>query len=174
MFKHPPVITFVDNRLTIRDAEAEGGLVLSYPIARPDFVKSIASDPRVEPILTFSMPQDRLRLMIDVADTMGLPNILLIGTGATVFIGAADAAKPADGTMGGKMPVAESPAVFQLAFKAENWKRVEHRDYRIGIATKGEGEHEGIVHLVSEPDGALQYWIVTLAGLSGPAAKSAR
>jgi hypothetical protein len=167
-----PKLTFVDGaQVEIRGVDAaEAGLVLHYPLCRPEFIYTPKEKKNVDPAFIFPMSRDRLKLFADLGGNLHLPHLVLTGDGTTVYLSAADAAKPDSVQVGGRMPVGTSTRTFRLVFAADDWRKVlwtssiptrdgksfDAASYRVGVGIYGEG---GIAHLVSEDEGKAQYFI---------------
>jgi hypothetical protein len=169
-----PKLTFVDGaQVEIRGVDAaEAGLVLHYPLCRPEFIYTPKEKKNVDLAFIFPMSRDRLKLFADLGGNLHLPHLVLTADGTTVYLSAADAAKPDSIQVGGQMPVGTSTRTFRLVFTAEDWHKVlwtssipasdsksfDAASYRVGVGIYGEN---GIAHLVSEDEGKAQYWIGT-------------
>jgi hypothetical protein len=169
-----PHITFFDGQVEIRDAEAtEAGLVMRYPLTRPNCIDYPQEKVQVNPTVFFSISRDRLRLFAGIGRDMDLPHLILSGSNGAVLLSAADASKPEESKVGGRMPMAETNEVFRLVFAADDWRKIlwtssvptkndkgfEPASYRVGLGIFG--STNGIAHFVSEDEGKGQYWIGT-------------
>jgi hypothetical protein len=150
-FEHPK-LTFVNGaQVEISDAEAtDAGLVLHYPLCRPEFVYTPKERVKVDPAFIFPMSKDRLKLFADLGGNLNLPHLVLTGDGTTVYLSAADAAKPDSIQVGGRMPVGASERTFRLVFAAEDWRKVlwtssiptrdnkgfDDASYRVGVGLR--------------------------------------
>jgi hypothetical protein len=132
-----------------------------------------AEDPELEPEIAFALAKDQLKTILDIAASLGLPNIVIAGQAGTLQVGALDVLRPQDGTLGAKLTIGKSDRDFLLAFLASDWRKIKSDDYKIGVAFRPGSSREGGVHAVST-DENRHYWLLSQSAPSGPAAKKVR
>jgi len=102
--------------------------------------------------VTFKMPSDVLARVLNAANQLQLPEVVVRGDSETVKMVATDTKNPTSNEF--DVIVGDSPATFNFIFKTENLKMIAG-DYDVDISSKGIAHFKGKV---------AQYWIATEAG----------
>jgi hypothetical protein len=98
-------------------------------------------------------------LFIELGRKLNLPHLILRGDGTQLILTAADASQPEGMQVGGEMAIGKSDKQFRLIWAAEDWRKVLHDDYKVGIAFAPSG-NEGIAHFIST-NGNAHFWLFT-------------
>jgi hypothetical protein len=168
-FKRPRLMFLNKGQVGIREdkgladvigiTDEKPGLTLRYPLAKPEYIDPFHEFSTVEPTLAFSLSGERLRLFIELGRKLNLPHLILSGDGSQLLLTAADASKPEGIQVGGEMAIGKTDKQFRLIWAAEDWRKVLHDDYKVGIAFAPSG-NEGFAHFVST-DGNAHFWLLT-------------
>jgi hypothetical protein len=158
--------------MVVTEADAEKtGLSIRYPTYHPDTITTFDADPDLEPAFAFSLARDQLRMFMEIASSLALPNLVLHGARGELLLGATDAAKPEDGKVGAKLAIGKVDRKFMLSFLVNDFKKLKSGDYKVAVTFHADTDREGAAHLVSA-DGNRHYWILSQSPPSGPAAKA--
>ena len=133
---------------------SEDGTKSRYTYTDPSMVTSPPEKnielPSVE--VAFKLPKDVLARVLNAANQLQLPEVVVRGDGSIVKLVATDTKNPTSNEFA--VDVAENGANFDFVFKTENLKMIAG-DYTADISSKG------IAHFKGE---VAQYWIATEAG----------
>ena len=133
---------------------SEDGTKSRYTYTDPSMVTSPPEKnielPSVE--VAFKLPKDVLARVLNAANQLQLPEVVVRGDGSIVKLVATDTKNPTSNEFA--VDVAENGATFDFIFKTENLKMIAG-DYTADISSKG------IAHFKGE---VAQYWIATEAG----------
>jgi len=133
---------------------SEDGTKSRYTYTDPSMVTSPPEKnielPSVE--VAFKLPKDVLARVLNAANQLQLPEVVVRGDGSVVKLVATDTKNPTSNEFA--VDVAENGANFDFVFKTENLKMIAG-DYTADISSKG------IAHFKGE---VAQYWIATEAG----------
>lgn len=102
-----------------------------------------------DPVFTFTLTEKLLKQLLQAANVMGLPDIIVEGNGEKVTITASNVKNST--TNNYFVEIAESDAVFKIVFKVDNIKLLLG-SYEVKIASQGIAEF-------ALTDGSLKYWV---------------
>jgi len=102
--------------------------------------------------VSFKMTADMFARVLNAANQLQLPEVVVRGDGSIVKLVATDTKNPTSNEFA--VDVAENGATFDFVFKTENLKMIAG-DYDVDISAKGISHFKGQV---------AQYWIATEAG----------
>lgn len=102
--------------------------------------------------VSFKMTSDMFARVLNAANQLQLPEVVVRGDGNVVKLVATDTKNPTSNEFA--VDVAENGATFDFVFKTENLKMIAG-DYDVDISAKGISHFKGQV---------AQYWIATEAG----------
>ena len=143
---------FGDRAVTLQEGTARA----NYTYADPSMITTPPEKnielPSVE--VTFSMSKTDLRAVLNGANQLGLPEVVVRGDGTTITLAATDTKNPTSNEF--TRTVGEHGATFQFIFKTENLKFLPN-DYEVEISAKG------IAHFKSNN---VDYWVATETGSS--------
>jgi hypothetical protein len=130
LFKEPELL-FDTNYVTV----ASEGRRLNYTFARPETIVAPPLKPIVFPSedVKFNLSAKTLSEVIKAAGVLGIPEVVVVGDGAKVTVGAADPKNPT--AHGFSVDVGESDKVFKMVFKVETFKFMP-ADYDVTISFK--------------------------------------
>lgn len=105
-----------------------------------------------EPEVRFDMSAAEYKKIVNAANQLSLPEIVVRGADGTASLVATDTKNPTSNEFG--LTVANTEAEFQFIFKTENLKFMAD-DYKVSISSKGISHFRG---------SAIEYWVATEAG----------
>jgi len=104
--------------------------------------------------VSFDMTKEQLTKVMNAANQLALPEVVVRGDGSTVKLVATDSKNPTSNEFA--VEVGSTTNTFNFIFKVENLKMVP-ANYQVAISAKGISQFKGAV---------AQYWIATEAGSS--------
>jgi len=141
---------FGESRVTLK----EGSATANYTYADPSMITTPPEKnidlPSID--VAFDMSKDDFRQVMNGANQLGLPEIVVRGEGGTITLVATDTKNPTTNEF--SRVVGEHGAEFQFIFKTENFKFIQN-DYQVEISSKGIG------HFKSN---SVEYWVATETG----------
>lgn len=149
-----PDFEFGENSLTARN----GAGSIRYFYADPSMIttppEKDLSLPSVE--VQFKLEAKNLKSVLQAANVLGLPEVIVEGDGKTIRLGATNTKN--DTSNGFSYDVGETDKTFKFIYKVENLKLVL-ADYLVSISEKG------ITHFANDDD-TLEYWVANEVGSS--------
>lgn len=100
----------------------------------------------------FKMSKDDYRAVLNGANQLGLPEVVVRGDGGIISLVATDSKNPTSNEF--SRTVGEHGAKFRFIFKTENLKFISN-DYEVEVSS------QGIAHFKSEN---VEYWVATESG----------
>jgi|TARA_B110000967_G_C18678790_1_gene456949 hypothetical protein len=146
------VMDFGEKSLTIK--ENGGNSTSRYTYTDPSMVVSPPEkdlelpDPEVQ----FNMSAADYKKIVNAANQLSLPEIVVRGADGTCSLVATDTKNPTSNEFG--LSVANTEAEFEFIFKTENLKFMSD-DYKVSVSSKGISNFKGSV---------VEYWVATEAG----------
>lgn len=141
---------FGESRVTLK----EGSATANYTYADPSMITTPPEKnidlPSID--VAFDMSKDDFRQVMNGANQLGLPEVVVRGEGGTITLVATDTKNPTTNEF--SRVVGEHGAEFQFIFKTENFKFIQN-DYQVEISSKGIG------HFKSN---SVEYWVATETG----------
>jgi len=141
---------FGESRVTLK----EGSATANYTYADPSMITTPPEKnidlPSTD--VSFDMSKDDFRQVMNGANQLGLPEVVVRGEGGTITLVATDTKNPTTNEF--SRVVGEHGAEFQFIFKTENFKFIQN-DYQVEISSKGIG------HFKSN---SVEYWVATETG----------
>src|SRR6056300_853632 len=135
---------FGESRVTLK----EGSATANYTYADPSMITTPPEKnidlPSID--VAFDMSKDDFRQVMNGANQLGLPEVVVRGEGGTITLVATDTKNPTTNEF--SRVVGEHGAEFQFIFKTENFKFIQN-DYQVEISSKGIG------HFKSN---SVEYW----------------
>jgi len=101
----------------------------------------------------FNLAYDDLKKIINAANQLGLPEVVVRGDGSSVSLVATDTKNPTSNEFAQEVDV-NSDVNFEFVFKVENMKFMSD-DYKVTISKKGISHFKG---------NKVEYWIATESG----------
>lgn len=142
---------FGDNALTI----SEGKNSSSYTYTDASMVTTPPEKaielPSVD--VSFNLAWDDLKKIINAANQLGLPEIMVKGSGGKITLVATDSKNPTSNKFSQDLDLT-TDAEFDFVFKVENFKFIQ-QDYNVSISQKGISHFKG---------NSVEYWVATEAG----------
>lgn len=141
---------FGDRQVTLKEGTAKA----TYTYADPSMITTPPEKnielPSVE--VQFKMNKSDYRAVLNGANQLGLPEVVVRGKDGVVQLVATDTKNPTTNEF--SRVVGEHGGEFTFIFKTENMKFIPN-DYQVEISSKG------IAHFKSE---SVEYWVATEAG----------
>ena len=141
---------FGDSQVTLKEGTAKA----NYTYADPSMITTPPENnielPSVE--VQFNMSKDDFKQVLNGANQLGLPEVVVRGKDGLIQLVATDTKNPTSNEF--SRTVGEHGSVFDFIFKTENLKIIPN-DYAVEISSKG------IAHFKSNN---VDYWIATEAG----------
>lgn len=141
---------FGDRQVTLK----EGTAMATYTYADPSMITTPPEKnielPSVE--VQFSMNKSDYRAVLNGANQLGLPEVIVTSRDGKIMLVATDTKNPTSNEF--SREVGEHGASFKFIFKTENMKFIPN-DYQVEISSKG------IANFKSE---SVEYWVATEAG----------
>ena len=132
----------------------EGAATANYTYADPSMITTPPEKnvelPSVD--VQFNVTKDDFRQILNGANQLGLPEVVVRGDGTTMSLVATDTKNPTSNEFA--RIVGEHGATFRFIFKTENLKFIPN-DYQVEISS------QGIAHFKSEN---VEYWVATETG----------
>jgi len=141
---------FGQSQVTLKEGSAKANYTYADPsmITTPPEKNLELSSVEVN----FNMSKDDFRQVLNGANQLGLPEVVVRGENGYINLVATDTKNPTSNEF--SRVVGESGASFQFIFKTENLKFIQN-DYKVEISKSG------IAHFKSE---SVDYWVATEAG----------
>lgn len=141
---------FGDSQVTLKEGTAKANYTYADPsmITTPPEKNIELSSVEVQ----FTMSKDDYRAVLNGANQLGLPEVVVRGDGGVVSLVATDTKNPTSNEF--SRTVGENGATFRFIFKTENLKFIPN-EYQVGISS------QGIAHFKSEN---VEYWVATESG----------
>jgi len=147
-----PQYDFGPSRVTVKEGSAKA----DYTYADPSMITTPPEKnidlPSVD--VTFNMTKGDYRSVVNAANQLGLPEVVVRGEDGQIKLVATDTKNPSSNEYARDVGV--SDAAFQFVFKTENLKMLQG-DYSVEISSKG------IAMFASD---VVTYWVATEAGSS--------
>lgn len=142
-------LDFGANSLTI----SEEGFKAKYTYSDPSNIKAPPEKNIVLPSVEvkFNLTKDDMRRVLNAANQLSLPNVVVRGEDGKVSLVATDVKEPSCNEF--SHAIGETSDTFQFVFKTENFKFVPD-EYVVSISAKG------IAHFVGT---MVEYWVATEA-----------
>jgi hypothetical protein len=141
---------FGKSQVTLKEGTAKA----NYTYADPSMITTPPEKnidlPSVD--VQFKMSKTDFRSVLNGANQLGLPEVVVRGDGTTVSLVATDTKNPSSNEF--SRTVGEHGSVFQFIFKTENLKFLMN-DYEVEISS------QGIAHFKSDN---VEYWVATESG----------
>ena len=141
---------FGNSQVTLKEGTAKA----NYTYADPSMITTPPEKnidlPSVD--VKFKMSKTDFRSVLNGANQLGLPEVVVRGDGTTVSLVATDTKNPSSNEF--SRTVGEHGSEFQFIFKTENLKFIQN-DYEVEISS------QGIAHFKSEN---VEYWVATESG----------
>lgn len=141
---------FGESKVTLK----EGSATANYTYADPSMITTPPEKnidlPSVE--VNFKMSKDDLRQVMNGANQLGLPEVVIRGQDGVISLVATDTKNPTSNEF--SRVVGEHGAQFQFIFKTENLKFIQN-DYDVEVSSQGIG------HFKSNN---VEYWVATETG----------
>ena len=149
-----PDFDFGENSLTAKN----GAGSIRYFYADPSMITTPPEKdinlPSVE--VQFKISAKTLKSVLQAANVLGLPEVIIQGDGSSIRIGATNTKN--DTSNAYSHEVGESDKTFRFIYKVENLKLIL-TDYLVSISEKG------ITHFANDDD-TVQYWVANEVGSS--------
>jgi len=151
LFKEPE-FSFGEKEVSIIGGSAKS----RYTFTDPSMVTSPPEKniELIDPEVCFNMPYASLKSIINGANQLSLPEIVVRGENGKIFLVATNAKNTTTNEF--SVEVGETNATFNMIFKTENLKFMSY-DYQVKISSKG-------VAQFSSEENSLDYWVATEAG----------
>jgi hypothetical protein len=152
-----PVISFELNHMEIKDSKRSVNYTFADPsmIVTPPEKEITFPDPEVSINIEWTDINNALR----ASGVMQLPEIVIMGDGSNIAIGAMDSKNPTADIY--NQNVGTTTNTFKFIFKVENLKLID-KDYAIEISTRGIAKFSSL-----NTEGAkMIYWVATEANSS--------
>jgi hypothetical protein len=141
---------FGNSQVTLKEGTAKA----NYTYADPSMITTPPENnidlPSIE--VQFNMSKSDLRQVLNGANQLGLPEVVVRGDGSKIELVATDTKNPTSNEFA--RTVGEHGSTFEFIFKTENLKFIPN-DYKVEISK------QGIAHFDSEN---VQYWVATESG----------
>lgn len=141
---------FGDRQVTLKEGTAKA----TYTYADPSMITTPPKEnielPSVE--VQFKMSKSDYRAVLNGANQLGLPEVVVRGVDGTIQLVATDTKNPTSNEF--SRVVGEHGSNFKFIFKTENMKFIPN-DYQVEISSKG------IAHFKSD---SVEYWVATETG----------
>jgi len=132
----------------------EGSAKANYTYADPSMITTPPEKnielPSVD--VQFNMSKDDFRQVLNGANQLGLPEVVVRGDGSSISLVATDTKNPTTNEF--SRVVGEHGSEFRFIFKTENLKFIQN-DYQVEISSQGIG------HFKSD---SVEYWVATETG----------
>lgn len=141
---------FGDSQVTLKEGTARANYTYADPsmITTPPEKNIELSSVEVQ----FKMSKDDYRAVLNGANQLGLPEVVVRGDGGIISLVATDSKNPTSNEF--SRTVGEHGAKFRFIFKTENLKFISN-DYEVEVSS------QGIAHFKSEN---VEYWVATESG----------
>lgn len=141
---------FDTSQVTLKEGTAKA----NYTYADPSMITKPPEEnvklPSVD--VQFSMSKEDYRAVLNGANQLGLPEVVVRGDGSTISLVATDTKNPTSNEF--SRTVGEHGSTFRFIFKTENMKFITN-DYKVEISK------QGISHFISD---SVEYWVATESG----------
>jgi hypothetical protein len=145
-------IEFGESALTLKEGQTQSRYTYTDPsmITSPPEKNIELENPEVK----FEMTKENYRKVVNAANQLGLPEVVVRGKDGTVDLVATDTKNPTSNEFA--ISVGGTGDTFQFVFKVENLKMIQD-NYEVEISSRG------IAHFIGE---LAEYWVATEAGSS--------
>ena len=147
-----PEFDFGESSLTAKNGAGQ----IQYFYADPSMIttppEKDLSLPSVE--VQFKLEAKNLKSVLQAANVLGLPEIVVEGNGSTISVGAKNTKNATSN--GFSYEVGETTKTFKTIYKVENLKLIL-TDYLVSVSEKG------ITHFANEDD-TIEYWVANEVG----------
>jgi len=145
-------IEFGESSLTLKEGQTQSRYTYTDPsmITSPPEKNIELENPEVK----FKMTKEDYRKIVNAANQLGLPEVVVRGKDGTVDLVATDTKNPTSNEFA--ISVSSTGDTFHFVFKVENLKMIQD-DYEVEISSRG------IAHFIGE---LAEYWVATEAGSS--------
>jgi len=133
-----PDLTFGDKSVSISEGERKTEYVYSEEATVTKAPEKEINLPSVD--VTFTLTNEHLKDVEKAAGVLGLPEILVVGDGSTVYLQAADSKAPNGDVY--SIKIGETNKTFKAIFKAENIKIIPG-EYEVSISSRGISHFSG-------------------------------
>jgi hypothetical protein len=145
--------SFADNNVSI----SEGTNKSRYTYTDPSMVTQPPEKNLTLPSeeVKFNLAADDLKKVVNAANQLALPEVVVRGKSGSVSLVATDTKNPTSNEFSHNLNVS-TDAEFEFVFKVENFKMIS-ADYSVTISSKGISHFKG---------DAVEYWVATESGSS--------
>jgi len=133
-----PELKFGDRLVSIVEGERKTDYVYADEATITKAPEKEINLPSVD--VTFTLTNEHLKDVEKAAGVLGLPEILVVGDGSTVFLQAADSKNPSGDVY--SIKIGETNKTFKAIFKAENIKIIPG-EYEVSISSRGISHFNG-------------------------------
>ena len=144
-----PVLDFTENEVVIK--ESDDSALYRYCGSSSMFQTPPDKDITFpDPEVQFTVSVDQFKKITNAANTLGLPEIVVEGNSAEIFLIVSDTSNVASDVFSTK--VGTTDKIFRMIFKTENLNKIMEGDYDVSLSSKR------ISHFKNRGS-SLQYWI---------------